>query len=62
MPYSKSGYQASVRYKEKNIKRVPLDMQITDYERLKSAADAVGEAVNTYIKTAIDMRMKQGKV
>ena len=61
MPYSKSGYQASVRYKEKNIKRVPLDMQITDYERLKSAADEAGEAVNTYIKTAIEMRM-QGKV
>lgn len=35
----------------------------SEYEQLKAAADAVGEAVNTYIKTAIDMRMqKQGKV
>ena len=46
-----------VAYKKKNIKRVPLDMQKSDYEKLKAAAEARGEAVNEYIKKAIKERM-----
>ena len=59
MPYSETSYKASQRYKEKNIKRVPLDMQIADYEALKAAADSVGEKVNEYVKKAIRQRMER---
>lgn len=59
MPYNESSYKSSVSYKTKNIKRVPLDMQISEYELLKSAAMARGEKVNEYIKNAIRERMKR---
>lgn len=53
--------QATAKYKEKNIKRIPLDVQKEKYEEIKAAADAVGEKVNTYIKKAIDERMERDK-
>ena len=51
--------QATAKYKEKNIKRIPLDVQKEKYEEIKAAAEAVGEKVNTYIKKAIDERMER---
>ena len=60
MPYNEKSYQASVKYKAKNIKRVPLDMQMDKYEELVSAAAAAGESVNGYIKKAIEQRIEAG--
>lgn len=57
MAYNEASYKAANEYKKKNIKRVPLDMQIADYEKLKAAADACNEKVNEYIKKAIQQRM-----
>ena len=57
MPYNEATYQASRKYKESNIKRVPLDMQKSAYDRLKAAADAAGESVNGWIKGAIEARL-----
>jgi hypothetical protein len=57
--YSQSGYEASKRYKADKIKRVPLDMQLEDYDKLKAAAEAAGERVNAYIKKAIEQRMQR---
>ena len=59
MAYNESSYKAANAYKKQNIKRVPLDMQIAEYEQLKAAADACGEKVNEYVKKAIRERMKQ---
>lgn len=59
MAYNESTYKAANTYKEKNIKRVPLDMQKTEYEALKAAATAKGEKVNEYIKKAIRERMER---
>lgn len=59
MAYTEAGKRASTKYAAEHIKRVPLDMQKADYEKLKAAADAVGEAVNTYIKQAIMQRMEK---
>ena len=59
MAYNESSYKAANTYKKQNIKRVPLDMQIANYEQLKSAADACGEKVNEYIKKAIQERMER---
>ena len=59
MAYSEKTYQSSVKYKANNIKRVPLDMQIADYEEVKAAAEKAGEKVNQYIKNAIKQRMER---
>lgn len=44
-------------YREKNIKRIPLDVQRTFYEKIAAAADKHGVPVNTYIKSAIEEMM-----
>lgn len=59
MAYDEKTYEASKKYKEKNIKRVPLDMQLSDYEAMKAAADRANEKVNQYIKAAIKQRMER---
>ena len=41
------------------IKRVPLDMQKSDYEKLKKFAADHGEAVNQFIKIAIKERIER---
>ena len=59
MASNETAYKASQKYKANIIKRAPLDMQVTDFEKLKSAAGAAGESVNGYIKRAIRERMKR---
>lgn len=46
-------------YQKEKLKRIPLDVQKEQYERIKAAADAAGESVNGYIKRAIDERMER---
>lgn len=48
-----------MEYAKNNIKRVPLDMQKSDYEALKAMAVAKGERVNEYIKKAIWERIER---
>lgn len=48
-----------VDYAKTFIKRVPLDMQKSDYEHLKEVAASCGEKVNEYIKKAIKQRMER---
>ena len=57
MTYSEKQYAASVKYKAAKIKRVPLDMQISEYDQLKRAATVNGETVNGFIKAAIRDRL-----
>jgi len=61
MTISDSQKKAHYKYEKANIKRIPLDVQKDHYERIKAAADNVGESVNGYIKTAIERRMDSGK-
>ena len=61
MTYNAKTYEASVRYKAKKIKRIPLDVQKEKYDQIVTAAAAAGETVNGYIKKAIDQRMKAGE-
>ena len=44
-------------YRKDKLKRVPLDLKIEDYEKLKEAATRAGETVNGFIKKAIAERM-----
>jgi len=50
-----------ITYAKNNIKRVPLDMQKSDYEELKAAAGAKKEKINEYIKKAIRERMERDR-
>ena len=47
------------KYNAANIKRIPLDVQKSDYERIKAAAEDQGETVNGYIKKAISERLER---
>ena len=60
MPLTEAQKRANIKYKEKSIKRIPLDVQKEKYEAIKAAAEAVGESVNGYIKTAVDRRIESG--
>lgn len=40
-------------YKREKLHRIPLDMPIEEYERMKSHAESRGESVNGFIKRAI---------
>lgn len=51
--------ESMYRYRDKNIKRIPLDVQKEKYDEIKAAAAAAGESVNGYIKKAIDDRMER---
>ena len=62
MSYNDKTKQYVYEYKAKNIKRVPLDMPITEYEQLKQAAVAAGMTVNGFIKQAIRAAMVQASV
>ena len=48
-----------IEYAKNKIKRVPLDMQKSDYEKLQAAANAAGEKINAYIKKEIAERMER---
>ena len=52
--------QYNLEYAKKNLKRIPLDVQKEKYEAIKAAAEAAGESVNGYIKTAVDRRIESG--
>ena len=47
------------RYAKKNLKRIPLDVQIAEYERIKAHAEKYGETVNGFIKRAIREAMQR---
>ena len=53
MPRSKASNEAQYRYNNTHLKRVPLDLQLSDYEELKRVATASGMSVNGFIKEAI---------
>lgn len=57
MSNKEARYQAQYRYAAKNLKRVPLDLRLSDYAALQAAAVASGESVNGWIKEAIKRRL-----
>lgn len=59
MTYTAAGYKAAKKYKADKVKRIPLDVQMTDYERIKAAAAAAGESVNGFIKKAVFERIEK---
>ena len=58
--YTEAQKKASMKYAKKSLKRIPLDVQLGEYDKIKAAANQAGEPVNGYIKEAIRRRMQAG--
>ncbi len=56
---AKTKYQ--LQYAKDNYKRIPLDVRIEDYERIKQASEKANESINGFIKKAINNRIDSGK-
>lgn len=50
--YNDSARKATVKYMKK-LKRIPLDVQPEQYEKIKAYADSQGKPVNTVLKEII---------
>lgn len=61
MPYTDAQKKATQKYKEKNYKRIPLDVQKEFYDYLKGVADSQNKSVNGFIKEAIDEKCNNAK-
>ena len=61
MTVSQKQKESAYKYKKNNIKRVPLDMQKKEYEKLLIAAESVGMSINGFIKQAIAEKMEREK-
>ena len=57
MPRTPASNVAQYKYNKANLKRIPLDVQREEYNRIKAHADARGESVNGFIKRAINAQM-----
>ena len=51
--YTAARGKSAMQYAKRALKRIPLDVQIEEYEQIKAAADHAGMPVNTFIKTAV---------
>lgn len=51
--YNPANNPAQYRYKKEALKRIPLDVQRADYDRIKAAADVAGLPVNAWIKSIL---------
>ena len=59
MPYNEKEKERTMKYARENIKRIPLDVPLKDYDKIKASAAAAGQGVNTYIKQAIKERQER---
>lgn len=48
-----------LQYAKEHLKRIPLDVRKEKYEEIKTHAEKRGEAVNGFIKRAIDETMER---
>ena len=55
----KSRSKASMKWKEKNYVRIPLDVRPEQKEQIKQAAHTAGMTVGGYIKQAISEKMNR---
>lgn len=56
MATNRTEYQLA--YAKEKLKRIPLDVQLAEYDQIKGAATAAGESVNGYIKKAVFTRIQ----
>ena len=61
MTYNEKAKEYRYKYEREKLKRIPLDVQMEEYQEIKRAAEAVNQSVNGFIKQAIRERMETGK-
>lgn len=54
-------YKYQYEYAKAKLKRIPLDLRIEDYQKLKEYCDSIGIPINTYIKQLIYTDMKKNE-
>ena len=60
MAYTEASKRATAKYKKSNYKRIPLDVRIEEYERLKAYCDRMGEAsINGFLRKMINEKTKE---
>ena len=59
MATSEAQVRATLKYKAKAYKRIPLDMKIEEYEALKEYTDNIGESINGFIRRIIKENIKK---
>lgn len=57
---SKAQQKAVNKYVKNNYDRINVTFPKGTKERIQAAAEAAGESVNGYIKTAVDRRIESG--
>lgn len=58
MSTSKAQMKATLKYKEKAYKRIPLDVRIEEYEAIKKYTEKTGESINGFIRKIIKENIK----
>ena len=59
LPLTESQKKANTKYREKSIKRIPLDVQKEKYEKIKMAAEAAGESIcSSYVILKIGQHLR----
>lgn len=61
MPLTDAQKKANIKYKERAIKRIPLDVPKAEYEKIKAHSEWMNESVNGFIKRAINEVMEQDR-
>lgn len=57
--YTEAQKQSAKKWDSNNLDRLSLALPKGTKDAIKAAADAAGESVNGYIRTAIDERMER---
>lgn len=54
MTYTPKQAQYTMKYAKNNLKRIPLDIPLSDYNRLKTYCNDHGYTINGFIKKLMD--------
>lgn len=58
MAYNEKTKEATLKYRAEHIRRIPVDMQIEEYEKVKDYAQIRGETLSGFVKRAIRETMQ----
>lgn len=59
--YTEAQAKAAKKYLKESVEDIRIRVPKGQKDVIKAAAEAVGESLNTYVRNAIDQRMKQDK-
>ena len=54
--FDKKAYD--IEYQKKNLKRIPLNIQLEMFEKWKKTAEIAGMPLNTFIKSAVNEKIE----